>query len=164
SPLKLSRLEFIFITHLHGDHIFGLPGLLTSRSNQGGQTPLTVFGPPGLESFIQNALQISGSRVEYDLTIRELRAGLLYEVDTFIIECGLLDHRIDSYGYRIIERDQPRTLLKDKLVAEGIHPGPIYKQIKMSESTVEYEGRILDPKQYLGPDRQGRKVAIMGDT
>lgn len=164
SPIKLSRLECIFITHLHGDHIFGLPGLLTSRAYQGGQTPLTLFGPPGLRSFVDTCVSISGSHIGYELNYVEVEEGVVFEDEQFTVECGLLDHRIDSYGYRIVERDIPGTLLKDKLVAEGIPPGPIYKQIKMSKTPVEYDGRMLDPRDYVGPDISGRKLAIMGDT
>lgn len=164
SPLKLSRLECIFITHLHGDHIFGLPGLLSSRSNQGSSTPLHIYGPPGLEAFVDTALKISSSRVNYALAIHEIEDGVIFEDDRFQVECGLLDHRIDSYGYRIVERDQPGTLLADKLLSAGVKPGPIYKQIKMSSEPVDYNGRLLDPGEYVGPDRRGRIIAIMGDT
>jgi ribonuclease Z len=164
SPLKLSRLEFIFITHLHGDHIFGLPGLLTSRAYQGGKTPLTLFGPPGLREYVDTCVAISGSHVGYELNFVEVREGVIYQDDQFTVECGLLEHRIDSYGYRIVEHDTPGTLLKDRLVADGIPPGPIYRQIKMSQTPVPYEGRLIDPRDYVGPAISGRKLAIMGDT
>jgi len=164
SPLKLSRLEFIFITHLHGDHIFGLPGLLTSRAYQGGKSPLTLFGPLGLREYVETCVTLSGSHIGYELSFVEVREGVIFQDDQFTVECGLLEHRIDSYGYRIVERDLPGTLLKDKLVADGVPPGPIYKQIKMSREPVEYEGRLLDPRDYVGPAISGRKLAIMGDT
>lgn len=164
SPLKLSRLECIFITHLHGDHIYGLPGLLSSRAYQGGKSPLTIYGPPGLRAFIETAFAVSGSNIEYELQIVELSEGLIFEDDLFTVECSKLDHRIDSYGFRIIEKDRPGTLDKDKLTAEGIPPGPIYRQIKLSRTPIEYEGRLIYPERYLGPDIQGRKLAIMGDT
>jgi ribonuclease Z len=164
SPLKLSRLEFIFITHLHGDHIFGLPGLLTSRAYQGGKTPLTLFGPPGLRDFVETCVMLSGSHIGYELNFVEVQEGVIFQDDQFTVECGLLEHRIDSYGYRIVERDIPGTLLKDKLVADGIPPGPIYRQIKMSKAPVEYEGRMIDPREYVGPAISGRKLAIIGDT
>src|SRR5690606_275417 len=109
-------------------------------------------------------LHISGSRIEYELRYEDAHEGIIFEDDQFTVECGLLDHRIDSYGYRIVERDLPGTLLVDKLLADGIQPGPIYKQIKMSESPIELEGRVLYPEQYVGPRIPGRKLAIMGDT
>lgn len=164
SPLKLSRLQLIFITHLHGDHIYGLPGLLTSRAYQGGTSPLTVYGPPGIQTFIETAISISGSRIDYELQIVEFEEGVIYQDNLFTVECGKLEHRIDSYGFRIVEHDIPGTLLSEKLVAEGIPPGPIYKQIKMSKTPVEYQGKWYDPRDYVGPDISGRKLAIMGDS
>ncbi|WP_143521268.1 MBL fold metallo-hydrolase, partial [Pseudomonas sp. 2995-1] len=67
TPIKTRRIEKIFITHLHGDHIYGLPGLLGSRSFQGAETPLTVYGPPGIEDFIRVSLEISGTYLRYPL-------------------------------------------------------------------------------------------------
>ena len=164
SSLKLSRLQLIFITHLHGDHIYGLPGLITSRAYQGGTAPLTVYGPPGIQAFIETAISISGSRIDYELHIVEIEEGIVFQDAQFTVECGKLEHRIDSYGYRIVEHDVPGTLLSDKLLADGVAPGPIYKQLKMSKTPVEYQGKLYDPKQYVGPDIPGRKLAIMGDT
>lgn len=164
SSLKLSRLEYIFITHLHGDHIYGLPGLLASRAYHGGTSPLTIFGPKGVRTFVETALNISGTRIEYELSFEEVREGLVFEDDQFTVYCGLLDHRIDSFGYRIVEHDRPGTLLADKLKAEGISPGPIYKEIKMSKTPLEINGKLIDPREYIGPDIRGRKIAIMGDT
>ena len=164
SPLKLSRLEYIFITHLHGDHIYGLPGLLSSRSYHGGTTPLTIFGPAGLARFIESSLQVSGSHLDYELRIEELQEGVIFEDEQFTISCARLEHRIDCYGYRIVEHDLPGRLDRDRLIADGIPPGPIYKQIKMSKEPIAYEGRLLDPKRYVGPDIPGRKLAILGDT
>ena len=71
SPLKLSKLEKIFITHLHGDHLFGLPGLISSRAYQGGEDPLTIYGPPGLKQYIHTSLELSESHISYSLDIVE---------------------------------------------------------------------------------------------
>ncbi len=139
SPLKLSRLEKIFITHLHGDHLFGLPGLLSSRAYQGGTTPLTVYGPPGLKQYIELSLGISQSRINYQLHIVEHTGGLLFDDGQFRVESALLDHRIDSYGYRIVEMDKPGKLNQELLERYGIKPGPVYGKLKRGES-VEVEG------------------------
>ena len=75
SPLRLTKLEFIFITHLHGDHIFGLPGLLASRSSQGANTPLTIFGPPGIKLFVDTTLKVSQSYLQYQIQVVEIVEG-----------------------------------------------------------------------------------------
>ncbi|KKB42837.1 ribonuclease Z [Bacillus thermotolerans] len=164
TSLKPRRIEKIFITHLHGDHIFGLPGLLGSRSFQGGELPLTVYGPEGTREFLQTALSISKTRLQYELTIEEVEEGVIFEDEQFIVEARLLEHGIASYGYRICEKDKPGALLVDELRKDNIPPGPIYKDIKAGRSVELEDGRIIQPHKYMGPPQKGRILAILGDT
>ncbi len=164
SQLKLSKLEKIFITHLHGDHLFGLPGLLSSRSNQGGLSPLTVYGPPGLKQFVDMALELSQSRVEYELNVVEHEGGVVFDDDTFRVEAALLEHRIDSYGYRIIEKERPGQLNFELLKQHGIKPGPIYGQLKNGGSVQLDNGEMLHSHQVVGEPKKGKIVTILGDT
>ncbi|GIQ69571.1 ribonuclease Z [Xylanibacillus composti] len=173
SSVKLGKLEKIFITHLHGDHLYGLPGLLTSRSYQGGDTPLTLIGPPGVRAFLETALQVSQAHLEYELIIEELDVdeqgqvkgdGRIFEDDHFVVEAALLEHRIESYGYRICEKDKPGRLLTEKLEAEGLKPGPLYARFKKEASIALENGRILQSADYLSEPIPGRIVAILGDT
>ncbi|WP_322922095.1 ribonuclease Z [Paenibacillus campi] len=164
SQLKLSKLEKIFITHLHGDHLFGLPGLLSSRSNQGGLLPLTVYGPPGVKRFIEMALELSQSRVEYELAVVEHEGGIVFEDDTFRVEAALLEHRIDSYGYRIVEKDRPGQLNFELLKQYGIQPGPIYGELKNGGSVQLQNGEMLHSHQVVGEPKKGKIVTILGDT
>lgn len=164
SPIKPGKLEHVFITHLHGDHIFGLPGLLTSRSYQGGESPLTVFGPPGIRKFIETSLSLSGSHLDYELKLVEIEEGLVFEDDQFRVTVAKLEHRIDSYGYRIEEKDLPGALNSEKLKAEGIKPGPLYARLKRGESVELPDGRIIHGKDYVGESVKGRTIVICGDT
>lgn len=164
SPLKLSKLEYIFITHLHGDHLFGLPGLISSRSYQGGDTPLTVFGPSGIKKYITNSLEVSESRINYTLHIVEHEGGVLFEDESFRVESALLDHRISSYGYRIIEKDQPGKLNVEVLEKHGIRPGPLYGKLKQGQSVEAPDGTVLHAHDVLGDVKRGRIVTILGDT
>jgi ribonuclease Z len=165
SPVKLSRMEKLFITHLHGDHIYGIPGLLTSRSYLGGDTPLTVYGPKGLRSFIEVALAVSDAHLTYKLTIVEIeQEGLLFEDEGFQVETARLEHRIESFGYRITERDQPGKLMQEKLKALGIASGPLYGKLKQGMTVDLEDGTVLNGADYVGPPLQGRKVVILGDT
>ncbi|MDF2719433.1 MAG: ribonuclease [Paenibacillus sp.] len=164
SPLKASRLEFIFITHLHGDHVYGLPGLLTSRSNQGGTTPLTLFGPPGLEAMLEPVLRYSQAHLSYELSYREVGEGIVFQDERFEIRCSKLDHRIDSYGYRIVEKDKPGKLDAAKLHTFGIQPGPLFGKIKRGETVSLPDGTEIDGKSFIGPPIQGKKIVILGDT
>lgn len=165
SPLKVSKLERIWITHLHGDHIYGLPGLLTSRSYQGGETPLTIIGPKGINDYIRHALYISQAHLTYTLDIVEIeKDGIVFQDEQFTVEAARIEHRIESYGYRLVEREQPGKLHLDKLKERGVLPGPIYGQLKQGNDVRLADGTTLLAEQFVGPRIPGRIVAIIGDT
>ncbi|MEH7441807.1 ribonuclease Z [Bacillus sp. JJ1122] len=164
TSIKPRRIEKIFITHLHGDHIYGLPGLLSSRSFQGGESMVTVYGPAGIKEFIEVSLKISKSYLKYPIEIIEIEEGLIFEDDQFTVEARLLEHGIASYGYRVVEKDRPGTLLAEKLAAAGVKPGPDYKKIKNGEEVILEDGRVIQPEEFVGPLQKGRIVTILGDT
>ncbi|HAQ06211.1 MAG TPA: ribonuclease Z, partial [Bacillus bacterium] len=164
TSIKPRRIEKIFVTHLHGDHIYGLPGLLSSRSFQGGETLVTVYGPEGIKEFIEVSLKISKSYLKYPIEIIEVKEGIIFEDEQFTVEARLLEHGIPSYGYRVVEKDRPGTLLADKLAAAGVKPGPAYKKIKNGEEVILHDGRVINPEEYVGPPQKGRIVTILGDT
>ncbi|CAM3713018.1 ribonuclease Z [Alicyclobacillus pomorum] len=164
APVKLHRLEKVFITHLHGDHIFGLPGLLSSRSFHGAPSPLQVYGPPGLRSFVECALSISSTHLTYPVEWVEVRPGVVWSDERFEVRCELLDHVVPSYGYRVTERDKPGALRSDALKALGVPPGPIYGTLKAGGRVVLENGTVLDGREFLDPPIPGRTLAILGDT
>ncbi|MGD7045510.1 ribonuclease Z [Jeotgalibacillus proteolyticus] len=161
--IKPRRIEKIFITHLHGDHLFGLPGFLSSRSFQGGEDPLTVYGPKGIKAFIETSLQVSSTHLKYQVEIVEVHDGMIIEDDETQIEVGELDHAIQSFGYRIAEKDRPGELQADRLMKLGIHPGPIYKKLK-EKQIVEWNGMKLNGSDFLGEDKKGLIITVLGDT
>jgi ribonuclease Z len=168
SPIKLSKLEFIFITHLHGDHIFGLPGLLSSRSNYGNESPITIFGPVGIKQFIETSFKLSDTHLRYEINYVEWSSPdmgeILYEDDQFVIKIAPLIHRIPSCGYRIEEKSKPGQLRVDLLERDQIPPGPDYAKIKQQEFVVLEDGRRIESSTYLGPSIPGRILAVAGDT
>lgn len=164
TSLKPRKIEKIFITHLHGDHIFGLPGLLGSRSFQGGTSELTVYGPKGIRQFLEVSLKISGTHLRYPLTIMEFDDGPIFEDSQFTVEALLLDHALPSYGFRITEKDKQGALDANKLREEGVPPGPIYKRLKAGEAVTLEDGRTIHGSDYVGPSQKGRVLAILGDT
>lgn len=161
-PRKVTK---IFITHLHGDHIFGLPGFLSSRSFQGGNEPLTIYGPVGIKKFVMTALQVSESRLSYPLKFVEIdRSQELFNERGFKVTIMSLDHKIACYGYRIEEADHPGELQVDKLRQDNIPSGPIYGQLKAGKTVKLDDGRVIDGKNYIGKPQPGRIIAILGDT
>lgn len=160
-PRKIAK---IFITHLHGDHLFGLPGLLSSRSFQGGDEPLTIYGPEGVQDFVRTALRVSETRLSYPLSFVTVHKGVIFEDDTFQVVADLLDHRIKSFGYRIIEKPHPGILLVDKLQRDHVPAGPIYAKLKAGQTVTLEDGRMIDGRQYVTEAQPGRIVTILGDT
>ncbi|MBO0480066.1 ribonuclease Z [Vagococcus fluvialis] len=165
TTIKPRKIEKIFITHLHGDHIFGLPGLLSSRSFQGGETTLEVYGPKGIKNFIQTSLKVSESHLKYQLNVIEIEeTGLILEDGGFKVYCEELDHRIKCYGYRVEEPNFQGELQVEKLKELNIPAGPVYKKIKDGEIVTLNDGRVIDGKDFIGESRKGRIVTILGDT
>lgn len=161
-PRKVTK---IFITHLHGDHIFGLPGFLSSRSFQGGNEPLTIYGPVGIKKFVMTALQVSESRLSYPLKFVEIDCSQeLFNERGFKVTTMSLDHKIACYGYRIEEADHPGELQVDKLRQDNIPSGSIYGQLKAGKTVKLDDGRVIDGKNYIGKPQPGRIIAILGDT
>ncbi|MGM0212720.1 ribonuclease Z [Enterococcus sp. AZ109] len=164
TSIRPRKIEKIFITHLHGDHIFGLPGLLSSRSFQGGDEELELYGPPGIEKFVKTALQVSQTRLSYPIRYIEVNEGIIFQDKQFSVECRLLDHGINSYGYRVVEADHEGTLQVEKLEALGIPAGPVYGQIKQGKTVTLKDGRVVNGQDFIGEKKQGRIVTIFGDT
>jgi ribonuclease Z len=164
TAIKPRKIEKIFITHMHGDHIFGLPGFLGSRSFQGGEEPLTIYGPAGIKEYVQSSLQLSFTHLKYPLEIVEIDEGLVFEDEQFTVEAKKLEHGVPSYGYRITEKDAPGMLLVDKLKEAGVGPGPVYKKLKDGETVQLEDGRVLSGADFLGAPKKGRVVALLGDT
>jgi len=164
--LKLGKLEYIFVTHLHGDHIYGLPGLLGSRSSMGCETPLVVFGPRGIRHWLETTFTVTGAHIQYELEIREIDGdgGVVHEDDAFTVTAAPLNHRIACYGYRIEERSRPGKLDAAKLAALGAPPGPLYARLKAGEDATLPDGRIIRAAEVTGPPIPGRVIAILGDT
>ena len=165
SSLKLSHLEQIWVTHLHGDHVFGLPGLLASRSAaQDVQTPLTIFGPQGLEEWVRTTLRLTATGLKFPLVFQTVSEGLVYEDETREVYCRRLNHRVTSYGYAVREKPRPGTFDADAAKALGVPFGPQFGVLKAGGSVTLSDGRIIDGTALVGPMRSGRTLVICGDT
>lgn len=164
TSIKPRKIEKIFITHMHGDHIYGLPGLISSRSFQGGEDLLTIYGPKGVREFVKTSLDVSHTHLTYPIDFVEVEEGTVFEDDRFHVIAKRLEHGIESYGYRVIEKDLPGALLVDKLKNISIKPGPIYQKIKQGKQIELEDGRVINGEEFLGPKQKGRIVTILGDT
>ena len=164
TSVKPGKIEKIFITHLHGDHIFGLPGLLSSRSFQDGKNMLTLYGPKGIEEYVMTSLKISGTHLKYELEIVEVEEGIVFEDAGFVVEARKLEHGIECFGYRIMEKDRPGELQVEALMNLGIKPGPLFKRIKNGETVQLENGTVINGADFVGEPKKGKVITILGDT
>jgi len=158
------KLDKIFITHLHGDHIFGLPGLLCSRSMAGIAHPLTIYGPKGIAEFVETTLRLSGSWTDYPLEVIEIAEGQVFDDGVYTVSAWPLNHPVECYGYRIEEHDKPGALNAPALMADGVKPGPMFQRLKLGETITLDDGRVVNGQDYLSAPQPGKKLAIFGDT
>lgn len=167
TTLKPGKVKNIFITHMHGDHIFGLPGFLSSRSFQGGDNqPITIYGPPGIEQYINASLKYSKSNLLYKVNIVELdpKGGELQLNKGWKVKYLPLQHNVLSFGYRIEEPKSDGVLLVEKLKEYNIPNGPIFGKLKNGETVTLENGTELDGKDFVGEAQPGKVIAIIGDT
>jgi ribonuclease Z len=170
TSIKPRKISKIFLTHLHGDHLFGLPGLLSSRSFQGGEdndlTPLDIYGPQGVKNFVTTALKISGTKINYKINFQELSSsgGNIFNDSKFSITALPLKHGVLSFGYRIVETDHEGELQAQELIKLGVPNGPLFGKLKRGETVTLSNGQIINGQDFLGEKKKGRIITIIGDT
>lgn len=165
TSLKPRKIEKIFITHLHGDHIFGLPGLLGSRSFLGGTEPLTIYGPLGIKEWVETTIRISGTHLTYPLFIEEIdEAGIVFEDEQFTVYAAWLEHVVPCLGYRIEQKERPGALLIEKAYELGVPKGPLLGALKNGADVTLADGRVVHAKDVVTSPKAGFIVTILGDT
>lgn len=164
TSLKPRKIGKIFITHLHGDHIFGLPGLIGSRSFLGGEEQLDIYGPTGLNEWIKTTLRVTNTHLNYELIVHEIGEGVVFEDADYRVTAKNLQHIIPCLGYRIEQKPLPGKLLITKAKEAGVPNGPLLKQLKSGEDVILEDGRVVASSDVTGEPQEGFIVAILGDT
>jgi len=165
TKLSLNHLEAIFITHVHGDHCFGLPGLLASASLMGRTEPLTLVGPAGINQYIKTAQLISETILSYEINFIEVSEFTgQYKTRDFSIRATELSHRVPSYAYVFEEANLEKNLNIDQLKTDAVEAGPAWGQLQKGKDVELQDGRLLHASDYLLTPRKARKIIIAGDN
>lgn len=166
--LRPTRIEAIFITHLHGDHYFGLMGLVSTLSMLGRRAPLTVVSPAGLAPLFDVMPGIEPERLTFPLEFVQLpdgfRQAIVYESDSFVVEARPLEHRTPTAGFRFQERPRPGNLDVERARALGVSDYTQYRRLKAGESVTLEDGRVVRPEDVVGPEKEGASFAYVTDT
>ena len=163
TPLSLHDLRAIFITHVHGDHCFGLPGLLASAGMMGRKAALDIIAPQGIEAWVRATLQMSQSWLGYELNFHAVETLDEWRNQNMRVAASPLSHRVPSYGYSFTEARPDPKLAIDCLERDGIPRGPLWGELARGFD-VEYEGRTLHSEDYLDFARTPRRIVIGGDN
>ncbi|WP_438467201.1 ribonuclease Z [Streptococcus pluranimalium] len=169
TTIKPRKVSKIFITHLHGDHVLGLPGFLSSRAFQSSeeQTDIEIYGPKGIKSYVMSSLRVTGSRLPYRIHFYEFEGdslGKIMETDKFEVYAEELNHSIFCVGYRVIQKDLEGSLDADALKAAGVPFGPLFGKIKNGQDVVLEDGTKITAKDFISEPKKGKVITILGDT
>jgi ribonuclease Z len=163
--LGFARLAGIFISHMHGDHVTGLMGLLMSLQMADRAQPLLLVGPRDLAEYIRCSRRALHTNFGYPLQIVEARPGeAVRETPEYRIWCHALDHRLFCLGYAFEEFPRPGRFDLAAARALGVPEGPLYGQLQHGASVTLPDGRAVQPDQVLGPPRPGARIAYCTDT
>ncbi|MGV3006662.1 ribonuclease Z [Streptococcus pluranimalium] len=169
TTIKPRKVSKIFITHLHGDHVLGLPGFLSSRAFQSSeeQTDIEIYGPKGIKSYVMSSLRVTGSRLPYRIHFHEFEGdslGKIMETDKFEVYAEELNHSIFCVGYRVVQKDLEGSLDADALKAAGVPFGPLFGKIKNGQDVVLEDGTKITAKDFISEPKKGKVITILGDT
>jgi ribonuclease Z len=163
SNVGLIELREIFLTHYHADHYLGLPGMLKTFALRGRETPITIYGPPGLTELFGALRRIFG-RLTYPYELIELESGSVLERGEYRLVTFPVNHGVSAIGYALVEEARPGRFDVEQADALGIPEGPERGALQRGEAVTLGDGRVITPESVLGDARPGRKIAISADT
>lgn len=165
--IKPAKIRRIFISHLHGDHILGLIGFLSTRSflMDNKEQPITIYGPKGIKEYVEFNLELTQCKLSYMIEYVEYEkdSDIIFENDKVVVNYFKLDHTIDSYGLHISFKEQKGSLKVEELKKLGILPGPFYKTIKEQDKFI-FNNKEYTSKDFLEENKKGKNITIIPDT
>ncbi|MBS7616955.1 ribonuclease Z [Candidatus Bathyarchaeota archaeon] len=155
----------IFITHMHGDHVLGLPGLVQTMALLDREKKLEVYGPPGILKFMEAISETVQFSLTFPLEIHEvIMDGVICEEEDYTVEALRTNHVIQSFAYALVEKPRPGKFYPEKAKALGVPEGPLWSKLQRGETVKLKNAQVIKPEDVMGPPRPGRKIVYTGDT
>lgn len=162
--IKWKKISAIFISHMHADHVTGLPGMLMLSSQVDRNDPLIIYGPSRLQDYINQTRKLLDMYINYEIIVKSVEPGIIHETEEFWVEAFKLDHTKPCYGYTMREKERPGMFHPDKAIELGVPRGPLWSQLQKGQAVTLDDGRVIEPSEIMGQPRGGRAFSYVTDT
>lgn len=163
--LKWKKINAIFVSHTHADHVTGLPGILMLNAQVERTEPLFIFGPPKIKEYIETSRKVLDMYINYPIEVKEITApSIVFEGDGFYIRAFPLDHTKTCVGYTLEELDRPGEFNPEKAELLNVPVGPLWGKLQKGQPVVSSDGKTVFPEDVMGKKRSGRKFSFVTDT
>jgi ribonuclease Z len=164
SNLSYMQISKIFITHYHGDHFLGLPGLIQTMQLNDRERPLHLYGPKGMAELTNQLLTLGYFRPSYKVIPHDIISGQELSFEGYSISALKVNHNVPALSYCLQEHPRPGKFNKSKALKLRIPEGPLFSKLQKGNTISLPDGTKITPDMILGPSRNGRKIVISGDT
>jgi ribonuclease Z len=164
SKLSYMQISKIFITHFHGDHFLGIPGLIQTMQLNDREIPLHIYGPKGMIKLTDQLLSLGYFKPNYEIISHELNENDVIDFGEYYIKTLKVKHGAPTLAYALEEKMRPGKFDKPKALKLGVPEGPLFSKLQHGQTILLKNGEKITPNMVLGPARKGRKIVISGDT
>ncbi len=163
--LKWKKIDGIFISHTHADHVTGLPGILMLNSQVDRTEPLYIYGPPKIREYVETSRQVLDMYINYPIVVKEITAPcVVHQGKDFYIRAFPLQHTKTCVGYTLEELDRPGEFNLEKAKELGVPMGPLFGKLQKGEDITLENGTVVKSEEVMGKPRSGRKFSFVTDT
>lgn len=163
--LKWKKINAIFVSHTHADHVTGLPGILMLSAQVERTEPLYIYGPPKIAEYIETSRKVLDMYINYPIVVKEITAPcIVHHGEDYYVRCFPLDHTKTCVGYTLEELDRPGEFNPEKALQLGVPVGPLWGQLQKGNNVQNSEGKTVRPEDVMGAKRSGRKFSFVTDT
>jgi ribonuclease Z len=159
------KISHIFLSHFHGDHVLGLPGLLATMSMHQRDSPITIVGPKGVKELVRKAIELSMIKVNFEINTIEARKGIIVQENDFYVRAFPLAHDVPCFGYAFKQEDKLGEFSRKKALELEIPEGPLWGKLQKGE-VITHKGKKIKPAEVLDETKavSGKKISVVFDT